>query len=197
MTLKQRLKKFLKRNSRGDASFTLIELVIVLGILAVLAVVVIIVLNPSEFLKQSRDSNRLSDLQTLNSAIGHYQADGNTSLGASMMDSFYVTNGESGFGLYTCIPDSRTTHALPLNTWKHIVAVVNGSSEKYYDDGVNFYTYSAGSCLALSISRIGQAGASPGGQFNWYPFNGLIDDVRIYNRALSAAEIAAIYNATR
>ena len=28
-------------------------------------------------------------------------------------------------------------------------------------------------------------------------FPGIIDDVRIYNRALSAAEILAIYNATK
>ncbi|MCX6702489.1 MAG: prepilin-type N-terminal cleavage/methylation domain-containing protein [Candidatus Wolfebacteria bacterium] len=35
---------------------------------------------------------------------------------------------------------------------------------------------------------------SDGGQ--WY-VNGLIDDVRVYNRALSAAEVAAIYNATK
>ncbi|MEK7212426.1 MAG: hypothetical protein AAB686_02000, partial [Patescibacteria group bacterium] len=28
-------------------------------------------------------------------------------------------------------------------------------------------------------------------------FNGLIDDIRIYSRALSAAEIKAIYNATK
>jgi len=30
-----------------------------------------------------------------------------------------------------------------------------------------------------------------------YYFNGLIDEVRVYNRALSAAEIMAIYNATK
>ena len=30
-----------------------------------------------------------------------------------------------------------------------------------------------------------------------YEFNGLIDDVRVYNRALSAAEIQALYNAEK
>jgi hypothetical protein len=33
--------------------------------------------------------------------------------------------------------------------------------------------------------------------YNDYYFSGLIDDVRIYNRALSAQEIQAIYNATK
>ncbi len=95
MTLKQRLKKFLKGNSRGDASFTLIELVIVIGILAILAVVIILVLNPSEFLRQARDSTRMSDLQTLHSALGQYQADGGTSLGSSNK-------------VYVSIPSSQT-----------------------------------------------------------------------------------------
>ena len=35
------------------------------------------------------------------------------------------------------------------------------------------------------------------GSWGWSPHNGLIDDVRIYNRALSASEIQAIYNAEK
>ena len=30
-----------------------------------------------------------------------------------------------------------------------------------------------------------------------YPFSGIIDDARIYNRVLSPAEIAALYNAQK
>lgn len=33
--------------------------------------------------------------------------------------------------------------------------------------------------------------------FNYAPFNGSIDDVRIYNRALSAEEITFLYNSSR
>jgi len=50
--------------------FTLLELLIVIGILAILATVVALVLNPAELLRQARDSQRLSDLRTINSAIG-------------------------------------------------------------------------------------------------------------------------------
>ncbi len=49
--------------------FTLIELLIVIGILAILATVVILVINPTELIKQARDSNRLSDLGILNKAL--------------------------------------------------------------------------------------------------------------------------------
>jgi len=54
--------------------FTLIELVIVIGILAILAAAVVLVLNPAELLAQARDSQRLSDLGSIKSAIALYLA---------------------------------------------------------------------------------------------------------------------------
>ncbi|MDI6820734.1 MAG: prepilin-type N-terminal cleavage/methylation domain-containing protein [Patescibacteria group bacterium] len=55
--------------------FTLVELLIVIAILVVLSVAVVLVLNPAELIKQGRDSTRISDLSTLNSAIALYLAD--------------------------------------------------------------------------------------------------------------------------
>ena len=62
----------MNKNSRG---FTLIELLVVIAIIAILSVVVILTLNPAELLRQARDSNRVSDLSTMNSALGVYYAD--------------------------------------------------------------------------------------------------------------------------
>jgi type II secretory pathway pseudopilin PulG len=50
-------------------SFTLVELLVVIGILAILTAAVVIVLNPAELLKQGRDSKRTTDLANLNNAI--------------------------------------------------------------------------------------------------------------------------------
>ena len=50
--------------------FTLIELLIVIGILAILATTVVLVLNPAKILQESRDTQRLSDLSAVQSAIG-------------------------------------------------------------------------------------------------------------------------------
>ena len=61
-----------KTNKKG---FTLIELLVVIAIIAILSVVVILTLNPAELLKQARDSNRVSDLSTLKSAISLYLSD--------------------------------------------------------------------------------------------------------------------------
>jgi len=43
---------------KSSNSFTLIELVIVIGILAVLSATVLIVINPAEYMKSTRDSQR-------------------------------------------------------------------------------------------------------------------------------------------
>ncbi|MDO8585245.1 MAG: type II secretion system protein [bacterium] len=54
--------------------FTLIELLIVIGILAILATATILVLNPAQLFAQARDSQRISDLSALKSALGFYLA---------------------------------------------------------------------------------------------------------------------------
>jgi type II secretory pathway pseudopilin PulG len=53
----------------GKDSFTLVELLVVIGILAILTAAVVIILNPAELLKQSRDSKRMTDLAAVNNAI--------------------------------------------------------------------------------------------------------------------------------
>src|SRR5680860_471628 len=52
--------------------FTLLELLIVIGILAILSTTVILVINPAELLKKARDSQRISDLSTVKTAIAYY-----------------------------------------------------------------------------------------------------------------------------
>lgn len=61
--------------ARGKKGFTLIELLIVIGILAILAAVTLVALNPAELLRRSRDSRRLSDLDSIRSALTLYLAD--------------------------------------------------------------------------------------------------------------------------
>ena len=60
---------------KTEKGFTLIELLVVIGIIAVLSVVVILTINPAELLRQARDSNRVSDLGTLKSALSLYLTD--------------------------------------------------------------------------------------------------------------------------
>jgi|ERR1700722_15796184 len=71
--------------------FTLIELLVVIAIIAILSVVVILTLNPAELLRQSRDSNRISDLSTIKTAVLFY------------LDTATVPNlASSSFGYTAC-----------------------------------------------------------------------------------------------
>jgi prepilin-type N-terminal cleavage/methylation domain-containing protein len=69
--------------------FTLVELIITIAIVAFLSIVVILAINPAQLLQQARDSNRLSDMSTLNTALGVYVAQGGTSLGSA--NTIYVS----------------------------------------------------------------------------------------------------------
>lgn len=52
--------------------FTLLELLIVVGILAILATTMVLVINPAEMLRRARDSQRITDLNALKTAIALY-----------------------------------------------------------------------------------------------------------------------------
>lgn len=77
------------RSENGKAvGFTLLELLIVIGIMVILGTVLVLILNPAETLKKSRDNQRISDLATVKTALGLYLTDVvSTDLDAS------VTNG--------------------------------------------------------------------------------------------------------
>jgi len=53
--------------------FSLLELLISIGIIVILSLVIFLVINPSEILKKLRDGQRMSDLATLKKAIAFYQ----------------------------------------------------------------------------------------------------------------------------
>jgi len=88
--------------SFSRASFTLIELLIVIAVIAVLATVVILVLNPAQLLAQSRDANRVSDMATINQALTLYSEDVGTGMGSSSV-------------VYVSIPDPAATSSLGTN----------------------------------------------------------------------------------
>jgi len=56
-------------NKKG---FTLLELVIVIGILAVLGAVSVLVLNPAQLFAQARDTTRIEDMSVLRNALAMY-----------------------------------------------------------------------------------------------------------------------------
>lgn len=86
-------------SEKSRQGFTLIELLVTLSIVGVLSTTAIITLNPAELIAQSRDAVRISDLSTINSALGIYNTDVN---GGSFGSSTVV---------YTSLPDTDSTCA--------------------------------------------------------------------------------------
>ena len=84
-----------------------------------------------------------------------------------------------------------------LNTWYHVIVVDTGNAYTLYIDGSEktLSVTNAGSVDFTSFSSptvdLGRA-RSGGGVFNY--LDGKMDEVRIYDRALSVSEIASLYN---
>lgn len=80
------------------------------------------------------------------------------------------------------------TSSLPLNVWSHLTLTYNGSMLQMYVNGTLVSSQSASGGISTSTGAL-----RIGGNTVFSPeeyFKGLIDEVRIYNRALSAAEIS-------
>src|SRR3989339_1963267 len=99
-----------------------------------------------------------------------------------------LSNGSSYLGA-SC-PKSST---LLENTWYHIAASWNSTTKCVFTNGLQSEcvqsTIMPENTLTNTVIQLGMTYNSN------YPFNGSIDDVMIFNRALSTQEIQALYNA--
>ncbi len=81
-------------------------------------------------------------------------------------------------------------NSIPINTWVHLTVTFAGGTATAYVNGAAV----GGQSSAFSFAA---ANAGLGGKFlNQYgnPFVGLLDDVRVYSQALTAAEAIELYN---
>ena len=81
--------------------------------------------------------------------------------------------------------DTRGTAPVALNAWTHLASTYDGSVLRLFVNGVQVSTRALAGPIAASTGalRIGGNAVWP----EW--FQGLIDEVRVYNRALTPAEI--------
>ena len=75
---------------------------------------------------------------------------------------------------------------VPLNTWTHLATTYDGANLRIYVNGAQVATTAVSGAIAASSSPL-----RFGGNGTWLDefFQGRIDEVRVYNRALTVAEI--------
>ena len=76
----------------------------------------------------------------------------------------------------------------PLNEWRHVVLVAESGDTRLYIDGVRFVTETDAFNYVPSSDSV-----TIGKGFDVRPFNGLIDEVAIYDRALTDSEVLGHY----
>ena len=82
-------------------------------------------------------------------------------------------------------PVATSSTRLTLNTWSHLALTYNGSTLRLYVNGAQVGSVAATGSIMTSSGALRIGGNSIWGEW----FSGLIDEVRIYNRALSTSEI--------
>ena len=91
---------------------------------------------------------------------------------------------------------NATGHTIQTNQWYHVVGVRQGTAISIYVDGTLSSSATFTGTVDSETSAILTMGDKSTNQNN-SAFNGLIDEVRVYNRALSADEIKRLYNMGR
>ncbi len=103
-------------------------------------------------------------------------------------EAWMINSGSSNIGAFATSPSP-----INLNQWTHIVSSYDGNIGKTYINGA--LVGSVNNTNGININ--GNSGISIGesNQANgfWWPTNGIIDDVAIWNRALTQEEITNLY----
>src|SRR5678816_1771512 len=82
------------------------------------------------------------------------------------------------------------TASLAVNTWSHIAVTYDGANLRLYVNGTQVSSVARTGTIPTSTNPLQLGGDSIYGQY----FAGAMDEVRIYNRALSAAEVVSDMN---
>ena len=106
----------------------------------------------------------------------------------------FTNNPSSGVNNFNVTASPDGTSASNLNKWIHLVVTAGDGNAKIFIDGVLKNT--------ASVSSINFSGMNSKNLFlgtmqalgtYWYPYSGALDEVRIYNRALSDTEVQTLY----
>ena len=115
-------------------------------------------------------------------------------LGANAFANFHVESSNEGY-----LDIDTGAGSVLGGKWYYVTAVYNNKNMKVYLDGMpkgsGTFNYNTGTTSPDGPLAIGARVANSSPMANWY-FGGSVDDVRIYNEALSDAKILELYQTT-
>jgi prepilin-type N-terminal cleavage/methylation domain-containing protein len=98
-------------NKKG---FTLIEILVVIGLIAILAAIVLIAINPAKQFAQARNSQRVSNVQTILNALGQDLADHKGVSSCTISASTTIGTGAGKLDLSGCL-GSYISNGIPTD----------------------------------------------------------------------------------
>ena len=101
-----------------------------------------------------------------------------------------IENGGLGLSMGMTSNRWQTGASVSPNVWQHVAAIYDNGSMRFYYNG-NEYTTNSNEGNHSSAGNF-TIGGNQNGNHNLY--GGLIDEVAVWNEALTSSEIAAIYN---
>ena len=101
-----------------------------------------------------------------------------------------IENGGLGLSMGMTSNRWQTGASVSPNVWQHVVAIYDNGSMRFYYNG-NEYTTNSNEGNHSSAGNF-TIGGNQNGNHNLY--GGLIDEVAVWNEALTSSEISAIYN---
>ncbi len=140
--------------------FTLIEILVVIGIIGVLATVVLVAVNPSRQFKQARDSQRVANVNTILNALGQNMADhqGNLFCDGSLRplapNTLYMRTGDvsDSFDIASCLVPEYLPK-LPYDP-KDDQATAHYTNEDDYDTGYHLTVAQDGRLSVIANGEI-------------------------------------------
>ena len=108
---------------------------------------------------------------------------------ATRYENFYGTYGDAGGAAAGVNDDGEDVR---LNHWYSIVYTYDGSHSKIYVNGILVSEVTKSTTFNANLNPLFLC-RNEDPNYPYY-FNGIVDEIRIYNRALKATEVQQLYN---